>query len=148
MFGFTTQSFIDGLIIASAYLISLPVGVATTTAVVIHQLPQEISNNVILRRAGIKSQLANRIGALAVLMSFIGAAIGLFLPAIIQQSSVDLLAPFTAGVFIYVALAQLLPGMLMEKSLNKGTGQLLLIIIGVLLIAAVKYSKHILGAAD
>jgi zinc and cadmium transporter len=148
MFGFTAQSFIDGLIIASAYLISTAGGVATFLAVAIHQIPQEISNFVILRRAGIKPKLANQIGSLAVVMSFVGALVGLLLPAFIHKSSLELASPFTAGVFCYIALAQLIPGMLMEKNMAKGIYQILLVLAGLLLIAGIKYSKHLLGAFD
>lgn len=148
MFGFTSQSFIDGLVIAGAYGISVPIGVATTLAVVIHQIPQEISNFVILRRAGIAYNLSNKIGTLAVMVSFVGAILGLLLPTIIHRNFMDLVAPFTAGVFLYVSIGQLLPGMLLEKSYQKGLAQVFLIILGVLVIATVKYSKNLLGALD
>lgn len=148
MFGFTAQSFIDGLVIAGAYLSSIPLGFATTIAVVIHQIPQELSNVVILRRAGISNILANRIGTLAVLMSFVGAMMGLILPEAINGRFVEWIAPYTAGVFLYIAVGQLLPNMMMERSRTKGVIQLMMILIGVMIIAAVKYSKSIIGALD
>lgn len=148
MVGFSIQSFIDGLVIAAAYLVSIPIGIATTLAVVIHQAPQEISNFVIIKRAGVSNVLANRINVLAVVMSFGGAVIALSLPGLVNDQALNFISPFTAGVFIYVALAQVMPDMLMEKSFQKGTGQIFLLLIGVLLIAGVKYSKHVLGALD
>lgn len=148
MFGFTAQSFIDGLVIAGAYGLSIPLGLATTIAVIIHQVPQEISNFVILRRAGISNVLANRVGTLAVMISFVGAIVGLLIPAVANGHSLDFLAPFTAGVFMYVSIGQLVPGMMMERSRAKGIIQLLLIFLGLLLIALVKYSKAILGSLD
>lgn len=148
MFGFTSQSFIDGLVIAGAYGVSIPIGIATTLAVVVHQIPQEISNFVILRRSGIGYALSNRIGTLAVMVSFVGAIVGILLPAIVHKDFMGLIVPFTAGVFLYVSMVQLLPGMLLEKSYQKGLAQVLLIILGVLVIATVKYSKNLLGAWD
>lgn len=148
MFGFTSQNFIDGLVIAGAYGVSIPIGIATTLAVVVHQIPQEISNFVILRRSGIGYALSNRIGTLAVMVSFVGAIVGILLPAIVHKDFMGLIVPFTAGVFLYVSMVQLLPGMLLEKSYQKGLAQVLLIILGVLVIATVKYSKNLLGAWD
>lgn len=148
MFGFSTQSFVDGLVIAGSYIVAIPIGIATTLAVIIHQVPQEISNFVILRRAGVGSILANRINILAVFMAFIGAAVSLALPIFFKQTSLVLVAPFTAGVFLYVALAELVPDMMRERSRSAIIYQTLLFLVGVGLIAVVKYFKYLLGALD
>lgn len=145
MFGFTAQSFVDGLVIASGYLVAIPIGIATTLAVVIHQIPQEVSNFVILRRAGVTTRLANRINTLAVLTTFLGAVVALVLPQITKESSLTHIAPFTAGVFMYIALAQLMPNMLMEKTVGKGSKQLVLVLAGILLIVLIKYSERWVG---
>ena len=147
VFGFSTQSFVDGLVIASSYVAGLQVGIATTIAVVIHQIPQEISNYVILRRAGIGNIFANRINVLAVFMSFVGVAVSLLLP-VLFKASLALAAPFTAGVFLYVALAELSPDLIRERSLNMTIYQTLLFLVGIGLIAFVKYFKVIIGALD
>lgn len=148
MFGFTAQSFVDGLVIASGYLVAVPIGIATTLAVVIHQIPQEISNFVILRRAGIGNKLANRINTLAVLTAALGAIVAILLPEITKETSLTYVAPFTAGVFVYIALAQLMPNMLMEKTVGKGTKQLLLVLVGIMLIGLIKFSKHWVGGIE
>lgn len=148
MFGFTSQSFVDGLVIASGYLVSTQLGIATTLAVVIHQIPQEISNFVILRRAGISNKLASRINTLAVFTAFFGALVAILLPELTKQLSLTFIAPFTAGVFVYIALAQLVPNMLMEKTVGKGTKQLGLVVVGIFLIVLVKISNKILGGLD
>jgi len=147
MFGFTTQSFIDGLVIASSYVTSLPIGIATSIAVVIHQIPQEISNYVILRRAGVGSRFANQINVLAVFMSFVGAGVSLIVPVVFKLS-LHLAAPFTAGVFLYVALAELVPDLIRERSLKMTLYQTLLFVVGIGLIALVKYFKFMIGALD
>lgn len=147
MFGFTSQSLVDGLVIAGSYLVAIPIGIATTIAVIIHQIPQEISNYVILRRAGVNIVLANRINVLAVFMSFVGAAVSLMIP-ILFKASLVLVAPFTAGVFLYVALAELVPDIMREKSPNAIVYQTILFLVGVGIIALVKYLKLILGALD
>lgn len=147
MFGFSTQSFVDGLVIASSYVAGLQIGIATTIAVVIHQIPQEISNYVILRRAGVSNLLANRINVLAVFMSFVGAGVSLLLPVLFKASLV-LAVPFTAGVFLYVALAELTPDLIRERSLKMTLYQTILFLVGIGLIVLVKYFKVILGAMD
>lgn len=148
MFGFTAQSFVDGLVIASGYLVAVPIGIATTLAVVIHQIPQEVSNFVILRRAGIATKLANRINTLAVLTTVLGAAVALVLPQITKETSLTHVAPYTAGVFMYIALAQLMPNMLMEKAVGKGSKQLVLVLLGIGLIALIKISKQWVGGLE
>jgi len=147
MFGFSTQSFVDGLVIASSYVAGLQIGIATTIAVIVHQIPQEISNYVILRRAGIGNIFANRINVLAVFMSFVGVAVSLLLPVLFKVS-LTLAAPFTAGVFLYVALAELTPDLIRERSLTATVYQTLLFLVGIGLIALVKYFKVIIGALD
>ncbi len=147
LFGFTAQSLVDGLIVASSYLVSLPIGLVTTGAVMIHQIPQEISNYVILCRAGVNRVFANRVNVLAVFMSFVGAGVSLLIPTLFKVS-LDLVAPFTAGVFLYVALADLTPDIIRERSLKMTIYQTLLFLAGVGLIALIKYFKLIMGALD
>lgn len=147
LFGFTTQSFVDGLVIAGSYVVSLPMGIATTIAVIVHQIPQEISNYVILRRGGATSKFANLINILAVLTSFVGAAVALLLPTLFN-ASIQWVAPFTAGVFLYIALAELTPDLIRERSLKMTIYQTILFIVGIGLIAGVKYFKVVIGALD
>ncbi len=147
VFGFSTQSFVDGLVIASSYVVNLQIGIATTIAVIVHQIPQEISNYAILRRAGVGSVFANRINVLAVSMSFVGVAVSLLLPFLFK-ASLTLSAPFAAGVFLYVALAELMPDMIRERSFSMTIYQTLLFFVGIGLIALVKYFKVIIGALD
>lgn len=147
MFGFTAQSLVDGLVVAGSYIVSLPIGLVTTMAVLIHQVPQEISNYVILRRAGMNGSFANRVNVLAVFMSFVGAGISLLIPSVFKIS-LHMVAPFTAGVFLYVALADLTPDIIRERSLKMTIYQTILFLVGVGLIALIKYFKVIIGALD
>lgn len=124
------HNFIDGIIIGAAYLASLPVGIATTVAVILHEIPQEISDYGILLYAGFsktKALFFNFFSAsLAVLGTLISLSAGSDLPGF---SAVML--PITAGGFIYIAGSDLLPELHKEVKPLKSVLQLTAILIGI-----------------
>ena len=102
------HNLIDGIIIGSSYLISIEVGIATTIAIVLHEIPQEISDFGILLHAGFSKAKAILMNFLSALTSFIGAGI-----ALIVGGNIDALLPmtaaFAAGSFLYIAGSDLVP---------------------------------------
>src|SRR3989344_6873757 len=114
LFGDLIHNFIDGLIIAGSYLISLPVGLATTIAVVLHEIPQEIGDFGVLLHAGFSKAKALFYNFLTSLSAFLGAAIALIIGIKSESFSLFLL-PFAAGSFIYIAGSDLVPELHKEK---------------------------------
>lgn len=102
------HNFLDGLIIGASYLISIEVGIATTIAVVLHEIPQEIGDFGVLLHAGYSK-------GKAIFYNFISALTAIFgvLVIMVMGSSsehvISFLIPFAAGTFIYIATADLVP---------------------------------------
>ena len=108
LFGDFVHNFIDGLIIAASYLASIPVGIATTLAVLFHEIPQEIGDFGVLVHGGFSRRKAIFYNFLTALSAVIGAGIAILASSAIQGATTILLG-FAAGGFIYIASTDLLP---------------------------------------
>lgn len=130
LLGDGVHNFIDGAVITAAYLLDTRVGVATTFAVLLHEIPQEMSDFGVLLHGGFSR-------GKALLYNFITAAIalaGLVLTLALQDIASDLvtfLAPFAAGGFIYIAGADLIPQLHKEKALKSSLMQLFFFFLGI-----------------
>ncbi len=125
------HNFIDGLIIGASYLASIPVGIATTIAVVLHEIPQEIGDFGILLHGGFSKGKALFFNFVTALSAVAGAIISLILAASVENSLLFLI-PFAAGNFIYIAGADLIPELHKYEFTTKGSFlQLLAIILGI-----------------
>ncbi len=123
------HNFFDGLIIAGSYFVSIPVGVATTVAVILHEVPQEIADFGILLYSGFTKKKALLFNFLSATTAIIGAIIGLFIGA--SGSFVMIILPFSAGAFLYIAGSNLIPELQKEVSLKESLWQLLALLLGV-----------------
>lgn len=130
MIGDALHNFIDGLIIGASYLVSIPVGIATTIAVVLHEIPQEIGEFGILLHGGFTKKKALLFNFLTALTAVAGTVIALLLGSRFGNQMAFLL-PLTAGGFIYIAGSDLLPELQKEVAPSKSIIQLLGIILGV-----------------
>ncbi len=102
------HNLIDGMIIASSYLVGLHVGVATTVAVLLHEIPQEIGDFGILLHAGFSRRRALLLNLGSALLAVAGALLVLALGTR-ADGWVAAITPLTAGGFIYIAGSDLLP---------------------------------------
>jgi zinc and cadmium transporter len=114
LIGDGVHNMIDGVIIASAFLVAPELGVITAIAVAMHELPQEISDFGVLLYSGYKPVKALFLNYLAALSIFIGA-IGFYLFAETFSGLVEFAIPFAAGAFLYIANADLLAGIKGER---------------------------------
>lgn len=112
--GDVVHNFIDGVIIAASYLISIPVGIATTLAVVFHEIPQEMGDFGVLLHGGFSRMKALFYNFLTALTAVLGAVISLLLAAKIENLTAFLI-PFAAGTFIYIASSDLIPELHKEE---------------------------------
>jgi zinc and cadmium transporter len=123
------HNLLDGMIIAGSYLVSLPLGVSTTIAVILHEIPQEIGDFGILVHAGYTVRKALLFNFLSALTAVVGAILTLSVG--LRSASVSgFLVPFTIGSFVYIATADLIPELKKETALEKSLLQLLFILLG------------------
>jgi len=106
--GDLVHNFMDGLIIAASYLVSIPVGIATTIAVILHEIPQEISDFGVLLLGGFTKARALFYNFLTALTAVLGAVVVLMIGSSVENIT-TFLVPFTAGSFIYIAGSDLIP---------------------------------------
>ena len=135
--GDSLHNFFDGVIIAGSFLITPLLGLTTLIAVVAHEIPHEIGNFGILVYAGYARRRALFLNFLTALVAMLGAlAAVVFGPKI---GGFDLfIVPFTAGGFIYIATADLIPELKKETAARRSLLQLLCILIGLALMLALK----------
>lgn len=108
LIGDAVHNFLDGAVIATAFLVDVPLGIATTVAVVLHEVPQELGDFAVLLRAGMAPRKALLFNFASALVSLAGAAIVLALPLDVEVLEAFAL-PFIAGAFLYIAAADLVP---------------------------------------
>ncbi len=120
----------DGMIIAGSFLVDFRLGIATSIAVITHEIPQEIGDFGILIYAGytkLKALLFNFLSALA---AFIGALLTLII-GFQSESFLNFIISFTAGGFIYIATSDLIPELRKDTKISKTILQLLGILVGI-----------------
>jgi len=125
------HNFIDGIIIATSYLISIPVGIATTIAVILHEVPQEISDFGVLVYGGYTRTKALLANFLISLTALLGAVITILIGTRTENILIFLI-PFAAGNFIYIAGSDLIPELHKEVKISKSITQLIFLLLGVL----------------
>lgn len=124
------HNFIDGLVIAGAYLISIPTGIATTIAVILHEVPQELADFGVLIYSGFSKAKALFFNFLSAATAILGALVGLILGSRGEMFALYLL-PFAAGIFIYIAGANLIPELHKQCGWKESFWHLLSFLLGI-----------------
>lgn len=124
------HNFIDGAVISASFLTTIPLGIATTLAVVLHEIPQEIGDFGVLLHGGLSKTKALVFNFVSALTAVAGAILVLILGERIVGVS-QLLIPFTAGGFIYIAGSDLIPELHKETNLAKSLIQMVGLILGI-----------------
>ncbi len=125
------HNLIDGMLIGASFLTSFPLGLATTLAVVLHEIPQEIGDYAILLHAGFRRKWAILFNLLSAVFAFVGLAIAFGLSGQIDRFSSQVIA-FSAGGFLYIVTV-LIRQFSKEMTLTKTIGQGLAIAVGIAL---------------
>lgn len=102
------HNFLDGLTIAAAYSVSFEVGLAATVAVIMHEIPQELGDFMVLLKAGYTMKSALFWNFMSAAIAIVGGLVGYFLAQNTEQFAAYLL-PLAAGGFLYVCATDLLP---------------------------------------
>ncbi len=132
------HNFIDGMLVAGSFLVDTNLGIATSIAVIMHEIPQEIADFGILIHAGYSKAKALFLNFLISLSAFLGAILVLLAGVKLDNISTFIL-PFTAGGFIYIATADLIPELKKAPGLKKSASQLLGILLGISIMMALKF---------
>jgi len=124
------HNFVDGAIIAASYAVSIPLGIATTIAVFLHEVPQEVSDFALLLHSGFSKTNALIWNMVSALVAFLGAfaffAIGNSLEAI-----EPIAIAFTAGGFIYIAASNLVPELHETENPGRSAIEFFAVLIGI-----------------
>lgn len=137
LFGDALHNFMDGIIIAGSYLISIEIGIITTTAVIFHEIPQEIGDFGVLIHAGFSAKKALLLNFFIALTAVLGALLILCIGNI-TNSIMSFILPFAAGGFIYIATADLIPELKKEADFKNSILQLFFILIGIIIMLLIK----------
>lgn len=124
------HNFIDGLIIGSSFAVNIPFGIATSFAIIMHEIPQEIGDFGVLVYGGLSKNKALFYNFLAAVTAILGTSIG-FVLANMSNNFLKLLMPMAAGGFIYIASCDLIPELHKQQDIKKATLSMAVFIIGV-----------------
>ena len=128
--GDTFHNFVDGVIIAAAFLVDVKLGVVTAIAIVAHEIPQEMGDFLILLHSGYSRTRAIVLNLVSSAATLVGALLGYFALAELREAMPYILALAASGM-IYVAMSDLIPGLHKRAELRHTGLQLLLILLGV-----------------
>jgi zinc and cadmium transporter len=128
--GDSFHNFVDGVIIAAAFMESTALGMVTATAVIAHEIPQEVGDFLILLHSGYSKARAFLLNLLSSLMMVIGA-IGAYFALQLVEGWVNSMLALAAASMIYVAVADLIPGLHKRPELGATAQQVLLILLGI-----------------
>ena len=132
LIGDASHNVLDGILIATSYLVSIPLGISTTIAVLLHEIPQEIGDFVVLLHSGFSKGRALFFNLLSALTALIGAVFVLLLNTHVGNIE-QVLLPLAAGNFLYIAGVDLIPELHKETHPRKAFIQLLSMIAGIAL---------------
>jgi len=141
LIGDAVHNFIDGLVIAGTFLTDIRLGIITSIAIALHEIPQEIGDFGVLVYSGFTRKKALFANFFVAATSILGGIVGYFLSMQINNITSYLL-PFTAGGFIYVAASDLMPEIRKETSLKKSMYSFGFFLVGILIMFLVKYLGH------
>jgi len=130
LIGDAFHNFVDGFVIAAAFLTSVPLGIAASLAVIAHEIPQEVGDFAILLENGYSKTRALALNLLSSLTTLPGAVIAYFFLGETLEAVPFILA-LSAASFIYIAIADLVPSLHRQVGLKPAINQLFLVLAGI-----------------
>lgn len=141
LIGDSLHNFVDGILIAAAFLADFHLGVVTALAVIAHEIPQELGDFAILLHSGFSRGRALGYNVLSSLATVVGGVLAYgFLGG--MQDAVPYVLAIAASSFIYIAVADLIPGLHQRVEMRSTVQQGLLIAAGVAVIAGTHFTMH------
>lgn len=130
MIGDTFHNFIDGILIAAAFMVDVKLGVVTALAIIAHEIPQEVGDFLILLHSGYRKKQALIFNLVSSLATLVGGLMAYYALQYVQ-SWIPVILALAASSLLYVAVADLIPGLHKRTELRATLAQVLLISIGV-----------------
>jgi len=131
------HNFIDGMVIAASFMVSLKLGLVTTLAIILHEIPQELGDFAVLIYGGFTKKKALLFNFASALMAMIGAVVGYFITDLTRNFS-NFILPLTAGGFIYIAMSDLIPEVHKESNQKRATLAFIAFLLGIAFMALAK----------
>lgn len=141
LIGDAIHNFVDGVVIAAAFSVSIPLGIATSIAVIAHEIPQELGDFVILLQSGWQRRKAFWLNFMVALATLPGAILTYCMLKPIQSVTPYLLA-VSAASFLYIATTDLVPILHHETSIKRSTCQFAFMVLGVVTILFIHRLIH------
>jgi len=132
------HNFVDGLVIAAGFIAGYPIGVATTLAVALHEIPQELGDFGVLVYGGFSRAKALVFNYISAITAILGGIVGYFFSSMMPDSVVYLLL-FAAGGFIYIAAADLIPEIKHRTDLPRSIIHFVVFLVGIGVMLTVKF---------
>lgn len=141
LFGDAVHNLLDGMLIAAAFMTDIELGIVTSLAVIAHEIPQEVGDFAILLQGGLSRGRALMFNMLSSLATVVGGVVAYLFLAQMSFLTPYLLA-IAASSFIYIAVADLIPGLHKKVDVATTLQQILLILSGVVVIYFAHSSLH------
>ncbi|WP_273431624.1 ZIP family metal transporter [Chitinibacter tainanensis] len=138
MVGDTLHNFLDGAVIAAAFMADTSVGIATAVAIIAHEIPQEVGDFIVLLHSGYSKAKALLFNLLSSLAALAGGLLAYFSLSVVETAQPYLLA-LGAASLIYVAIADLIPTLHKRPHIKDTLHQVLLMVAGAMPIALVHH---------
>ncbi len=129
--GDTVHNFIDGVVIAATFMVSIPLGIVTALSVFAHEVPQEIGDFGLLLHKGLKRKKIILVNVLSAAVAIGGALITYSLGNVLEPF-IPIFLALTAGFFIYISLSDLIPEIHYERRKGFALLESALLILGIL----------------
>ncbi len=136
------HNFFDGLAIAASFMVSPALGITTSIAIILHEIPHELGDFTLLTYSGFSVRKALAYNLLSALAAVAGGVLFFYLSGFVNGLTAYGLA-FSAGSFIYIACTDLLPELHKEEARTKGLIQVVSILAGILLIWVMVNTLHV-----
>lgn len=138
MIGDGLHNLIDGMIIGGSFLVSVPLGMTTTIAMIIHEIPQEIGDFGVLIHGGYSKRKALFLNFMSGLVALAGTIIALAIGSS-SEAFMKMIIPFAAGGFIYIAASDLIPELHKVYKVSTSIWQIILFIMGIAAMFLLKF---------
>ncbi len=133
VFGDSIHNFIDGVVIAASFLVSIPLGIVTAIAVAMHEIPQEIGDFAIMLNRGVKPRRVVLLNLLSACTALLGALLMVVLGDKIKNQ-LPIFISLTAGFFLYISASDLIPEIHEKNKRGFALFETLLLVLGVVVV--------------
>lgn len=137
------HNFFDGVAIAAAFLVNVPLGIVTALAVAAHEIPQEMGDFSVMLGAGWKKSRVLAANVIASLLTVVGALLAFAFRGVVEEFAGFFLA-ITAGIFLYIGASNLIPELYHSTRRDKITHVITLFLLGIIVVALVfRFMPHV-----